>query len=171
MYRFPAESRATPRPPPKMAEVATEPSLPLPPPAKVLMFPPSVNWRMRSLPESAMNTFSAASTATPRVVLRLALRAAPPSPANPGSPKPATTDMVCVLAVISQMLLVGASAMKRLPEASNAICHGLLRLADVAGPLLPQPAAGKHGLPLPAKALMTPLVDTTRMRRSPESEI
>src|SRR5437773_11090275 len=80
-----------------------------------------------------------ASSATAAGLLRLALVAAPPSPAKLGLPLPATVVMIPVAAVTLRIRWLELSAMYRLPLASTATPAGTLRFAFVAAPPSPAP--------------------------------
>src|SRR5438309_5839044 len=102
-----------------------------------------------------------ASSATAVGLLRLALVAAPPSPAKVGLPLPATVVMIPVAAATLRIRWLEWSAMYRLPPASTATPAGPLTLALVAAP--PSPAKPKE--PLPATVVMIPdAASTLRMR-------
>src|SRR5437667_213783 len=142
MYRLPLASSATPDGTQTLALVAAPPS-----PAKVLMPLPAtvvmiavaaVTLRIRWLAYSAMYRLPPASTATPTGTLRLAFVAAPPSPAKPKTPLPATVVMIPVAAPTLRIRSLPRSAMQRLPPESIATRAGLLRLA--VGPAAPSPA-------------------------------
>ena len=79
---------------------------------------------MRSFPWSAMKRFPEASKATPPGPYNHAEVAGPPSPANAGTPVPATVVMMPLADDTSRMRLLPVSAMKRFPATSTATLVG-----------------------------------------------
>ena len=104
--------------------------------------------------------------------LSIAAVAAPPSPAYPRVPLPATVWIRPVEATTSRIRLLPESAMNRSPAESSAMAVIPLNCAFLAGPPSPPlPAA-----PVPAKVMMLPVAATTSritlfpasaMKRSP----
>src|SRR5579871_1826667 len=121
MYRFPAESIATPHGSPNCALVAGPPSPEYPDwpfPATVLMTPLGETFRTRLFMESAMYKLPDASTATLCGENNCALVAGPPSPEKPPMVVPATVEITPFETFRTR--LVVASAMNRFPAESTA---------------------------------------------------
>src|SRR5579871_2203440 len=127
---------------------------------------PPLTLRIRLFRVSAMYTLPAASTATARGPLSMALVASPPSPEKPAWPFPATVVMVPP-GVTWRMRLLLRSAMYRLPLESTATPVGWLSDALVAAP----PSPENPCVPLPAYVEMIPLGVSRRTRPLVRSEI
>ena len=118
--------------------------------------------RIRLLLVSAMNTSPAALTATPAGRASREAMAAPPSPAKPKVPSPATVLIVPVPPSTFRMRWLPVSAMKMFPAPSTVTPLGPLRSAAEAGP----PSPAKPLTPVPTTVVITPLAESTRRSRA-----
>src|SRR5205085_5239045 len=113
-------------------------------------------------------------TATPCGKLRRAAVGEPPLPHAVGveqrTPVPTTVPILPEVEIL-RISWSPVSAMYRFPWRSTAISVGLVNWALGAQPPSPQAGGLAHASPVPAKRVMIPFRDTTRISLSPASAI
>ena len=92
---------------------------------------------------------------------QLRLRGGPAVPANPGTPVPATVEMMPVFASTFRITWLSRSAMYRFPAASNTISCGTFSDASIAGP----PSPEYPFVPVPANVDVRPVFKSSRRIR------